>query len=172
MAQAETEIRVACRWCGFFSKPSSACDVCGSPLPTDAPRVPLEVARAAVITRADPISILEEPREPVRRDAWDRLTDVLGGPVAPRPRVVIDLEEFDDPDRVFPEEALFPTEALTAAEQQAAALLDELATGQTEVPTAMSPAPRVVEPAFVEPVVRREPSIEFDAQDDLGGALF
>ena len=67
MAQAETEIRVACRWCGFFSKPSSACDVCGSPLPTDAPRVPLEVARAAVFSRADPISILEEPREPTRR---------------------------------------------------------------------------------------------------------
>src|SRR5207237_9414131 len=105
------------------------------------------------------------PRAADRGDAWDRLLDVLGGPPVPRPRVVIDLEEFDDPDRVFPEEGLFQTEAGTAAEQRASAFFDQLAAGQAIDQAVASPASSMVpmaEPLAAEPVVHRDPSIEFD----------
>jgi hypothetical protein len=169
MVQAEAEVRVACRWCGFFSKPASACDVCGSPLPTNAPQVPLEVARAAVFSRADPISILDERERPdvSPASAWDRLIDVLGGPERPRPRVVIELDEIDQSGRDFPDEVLYSDSTDLGPRPDDEAFLDQLATGPP-VPE-LAPAPVAHRS---EALPRVEAFVEFDAEDALVGPLF
>ncbi len=178
MEQMEAAVRVACRWCGFFSKPASACDVCGSPLPSNAPTVPLEVARAAVFSRAEPISVVDEPvdaadpPDPPPSTAWERLLGVIGepdDPAPPRRRIVIELDELDQSDGAFADEALYEDGSESLRDPGVDAFLDELAVGtvladptaDVSVESGAAAAP-AVGPAF----------IEFDAADGAGGALF
>ena len=48
------DVAVACSWCGFFSRPGGVCDVCGSPLEKEAPRMSVKAAQAALATRSRP----------------------------------------------------------------------------------------------------------------------
>jgi uncharacterized protein (DUF3084 family) len=62
--EEHTDVAVACSWCGFFSRPGGVCDVCGSPLEKEAPRVSVEDARKALATKARPASAAEERDDP------------------------------------------------------------------------------------------------------------
>lgn len=62
--EQHADVAVACAWCGFFSRPGGVCDVCGSPLPKDAPQLSVKDAKAALATRARPASVAEERDNP------------------------------------------------------------------------------------------------------------
>jgi hypothetical protein len=51
---ADPESKIACRWCGLFSEPGPACELCGSPL-QDIPWLQLPQLQAQPAPRSDPV---------------------------------------------------------------------------------------------------------------------
>jgi hypothetical protein len=70
------EVGIACTWCGFFTRPGPACELCGSPTPTGfspalipdvVPTLVVERAPGAACTKAHVgIQLFESPGTPER----------------------------------------------------------------------------------------------------------
>lgn len=56
----QSEVQVACAWCGLFSDPGPVCDVCGSPLP-DAPGQGEGLSASSFLTPEELSQVLVEP---------------------------------------------------------------------------------------------------------------